>query len=380
MKREIKDGQPPRALQLELEEAFYLMRIGRLEIFMMSRSETTIGTKKSFDIDEILQRVHSSSARLLVLTGLPGSGKTTFSKALQNCDKGGRDSAWVRLSQDEEGTLPRTKSLVRWGLGSLWRVVVDRCNSTVKQRIQWIRMGKKAGLRTDQIACVHFRADKESCVSRIRNRGAHPTLNVSLRGEDDKVSKVVSNFAETFESPDESKETFGEIFRVEVKKEEESEKSKVIMSSKKLDLIECWNLFSKFRSNFVTMYAAYYHYRDMGWVPKPGYSTGSDFVLYTKHPAYVHASFTVHIVDSESDSYCWSWIQMASRVTHGIRKVTLMCEVVLPDIDLFDDDGDVLKRICHIETETNVEVITLRRALTEQDDEEDKVLVDGKKH
>ena len=40
------------------------------------------------------------------------------------------------------------------GLGSLWRVVVDRCNSTVKQREQWIKLGRKAGLSKDQIACV----------------------------------------------------------------------------------------------------------------------------------------------------------------------------------------------------------------------------------
>ena len=42
------------------------------------------------------------------------------------------------------------------GLGSLWRVVVDRCNSTVKQREQWIKLGMKYGLRKDQIACVRI--------------------------------------------------------------------------------------------------------------------------------------------------------------------------------------------------------------------------------
>ena len=113
LKRKVDDGQPPRALQLDLEEALYLMRIGRLEIFTTAATKTREASKK-YDTDAIIERVHTSSARLLILAGLPGSGKSTFSKTLQDCTKGGRDSAWVRVSQDEEGTLPRTKSIVRW--------------------------------------------------------------------------------------------------------------------------------------------------------------------------------------------------------------------------------------------------------------------------
>ena len=218
-------------------------------------------------------------------------------------------------------------------------------------------------------------------MTRIRKRGAHPTLNVSVREDgSSQVSRVVNNFAETFENPDESIESFGKIYRVDIEKEKDDEEEEGEEKvARRLDLIECWTLFTKLKSNFVTMYAAYFHFRDMGWVPKPGYSTGSDFVLYTKHPAYVHASFTVQIVDSSSDSYCWSWIQMASRVTHGIRKVTLMCEV---DVPPERKGGDVLHRMKQCESKTHVKVITLRRALTEKEEEEEKdhIIVDGKKH
>ena len=215
-------------------------------------------------------------------------------------------------------------------------------------------------------------------MTRIRKRGAHPTLNVSVREDgSSQVSRVVNNFAETFEDPDESIESFGKIYRVDVEKEKDNEEEEEEEVARRLDLVECWTLFTKLKSNFVTMYAAYFHFREMGWVPKPGYSTGSDFVLYTKHPAYVHASFTVQIVDSSSDSYCWSWIQMASRVTHGIRKVTLMCEIEVPAAE---ESCDVLHRINQCESETKVKVITLRRALTEQEEEEDRIIVDGKKH
>ena len=89
------------------------MRVGRLEIFITTTKRND-KKSKTYETDEIVERVHKSSVRLLILTGLPGSGKTTFSKTLQRCTKGGRDSAWVRVSQDEEGTLARTKSIVRW--------------------------------------------------------------------------------------------------------------------------------------------------------------------------------------------------------------------------------------------------------------------------
>ena len=68
---------------------------------------------------------------------------------------------------------------------------------------------------------------------------------------------------------------------------------------------------------------------------------------------------------------------MASRVTHGIRKVTLMCEIEVPAAE---ESCDVLHRINQCESETKVKVITLRRALTEQEEEEDRIIVDGKKH
>ena len=69
---------------------------------------------------------------------------------------------------------------------------------------------------------------------------------------------------------------------------------------------------------------------------------------------------------------------MASRVTHGIRKVTLMCEIEVPPERT---KGDVMNRIKQCESETHVKVITLRRALTEkEEEEEDHIIVDGKKH
>ncbi|MEC7349202.1 MAG: hypothetical protein VYB60_10000, partial [SAR324 cluster bacterium] len=63
----------------------------------------------------------------------------------------------------------------------------------------------------------------------------------------------------------------------------------------------------------------------------------------------------------------------------GIRKVTLMCEV---DVPPERKGGDVLHRMKQCESKTHVKVITLRRALTEKEEEEEKdhIIVDGKKH
>jgi len=75
----------------------------------------------------------TSSSRVLLLVGLPGSGKTTFASRL--VEVGG----WVRVSQDEVGGSRQAveRHFLR-ALESGNAVVVDRCNCTVQQRSWFI--------------------------------------------------------------------------------------------------------------------------------------------------------------------------------------------------------------------------------------------------
>lgn len=76
----------------------------------------------------------ASASRVLLLVGLPGSGKTTF--ALRLVEGGG----WVRVSQDDVGgSRAAVERSFMEALESGHAVVVDRCNCTVQQRRWFIR-------------------------------------------------------------------------------------------------------------------------------------------------------------------------------------------------------------------------------------------------
>lgn len=70
-----------------------------------------------------------ASTRVLLLVGLPGSGKTTFASRLVAA------GGWVRVSQDDVGgSRPAVERQFKAALESGEGVVVDRCNCSVQQR------------------------------------------------------------------------------------------------------------------------------------------------------------------------------------------------------------------------------------------------------
>ncbi|KZP15643.1 phosphatases II [Athelia psychrophila] len=103
---------------------------------------------------------------LFVLVGLPGSGKSWFSKAiLARHSKG-----WLHISQDESGS--RAISETEIGRRPLGRVILDRCNTSAADRRNWLRLAAWA----KSPVCVWFDYDRDLCISRAQNRPDHPTL------------------------------------------------------------------------------------------------------------------------------------------------------------------------------------------------------------
>jgi len=79
--------------------------------------------------------------RLLVLIGLPGSGKTTFAQRVF-ASLGPEQSA--RVSQDVEGSVELVRARVTRAFQSGARLVmVDRTNITRAQRRQWTMLAKQ---------------------------------------------------------------------------------------------------------------------------------------------------------------------------------------------------------------------------------------------
>ncbi|KDN46366.1 hypothetical protein RSAG8_04310, partial [Rhizoctonia solani AG-8 WAC10335] len=123
----------------------------------------------------------NSDVDLLVLCGLPGSGKSWFSQAIVQRggflgkDLGGSRSlnhSWRIISQDETGSRSTCETDIgRTGqTGS--RAILDRCNPTSEERRLWIKLASWA----QHPVLVWFDYEPQLCMDRAQDREYHPTL------------------------------------------------------------------------------------------------------------------------------------------------------------------------------------------------------------
>ncbi|KAK4538004.1 hypothetical protein CDCA_CDCA15G4029 [Cyanidium caldarium] len=137
----------------------------------------------------------STRARVVLLCGLPGSGKSTFARRLVEASGG----AWHRISQDELGSRRQCEDAMRALLNQqpAQHIVIDRCNFDQWQRLTWITLAREA--KAHPVGVVLFLQSVDDCVERIRSRGAHhPTL---VDNEDGEAARVVQSVAAAWETP-----------------------------------------------------------------------------------------------------------------------------------------------------------------------------------
>ncbi|EMD32663.1 hypothetical protein CERSUDRAFT_126750 [Gelatoporia subvermispora B] len=104
---------------------------------------------------------------LIVLVGLPGSGKSWLSRALITRDPRG----WTYISQDESGSRAACERAIGRAPAH-GRMVFDRCNASRTERREWLSLAHWAKAPV----CVWFDYDEQLCTSRAQNRAGHPTL------------------------------------------------------------------------------------------------------------------------------------------------------------------------------------------------------------
>ena len=124
---------------------------------------------------------------LFVLMGLPGSGKSSFSKSLMARDPGG----WNRISQDDSGS--RLACEAEIGRKPSGRVLLDRCNTAASDRKGWLEL---ASNWCTSPVCVWFDYDRDLCISRAQLRAGHPTLPPGNR-----VRNAVEQMSKIFTRP-----------------------------------------------------------------------------------------------------------------------------------------------------------------------------------
>ena len=144
--------------------------------------------------------------RLIMLVGLPGSGKSTFASALTASNE-----AFVRISQDEcrgsrrdcEGEFHMAIQKQRKGSSGHRCVILDRCNSTKEDRKQWLDLlsdsgpssQKEEGKTKRGVVAVFFDLEPRTCIERIMQREGHPTL------PPERGAKAVASFSKSLEPP-----------------------------------------------------------------------------------------------------------------------------------------------------------------------------------
>ena len=97
---------------------------------------------------------------------------------------------------------------------------------------------------------------------------------------------------------------------------------------------------------FLPSYAAYHHFRSLGWVVRPGIKFAVDWLLYLRGPTFAHAEFAVLVLPAFRDSYWWDearrketekrekrdwwWLHCVQRVQAQVRKGLVICWVEIP--------------------------------------------------
>ncbi|KAH6611530.1 trna-splicing endonuclease subunit sen2 [Trichoderma cornu-damae] len=99
---------------------------------------------------------------------------------------------------------------------------------------------------------------------------------------------------------------------------------------------------------FLVHYAAYHHFRSLGWVPRAGIKFGVDWLLYARGPVFDHAEFGLIVIPSYSDAWWkregrqgprkpWSWLHSVVRVLSHVTKSLVLIYVDVPPPDKFED-------------------------------------------
>ena len=98
---------------------------------------------------------------------------------------------------------------------------------------------------------------------------------------------------------------------------------------------------------FLLSYAAYHHFRSLGWVVRPGIKFAVDWLLYLRGPAFSHAEFAVVVLPAYRHPYWkdtqgrrkevarkerrdWWWLHCLQRVQAQVRKGLVICWVEVP--------------------------------------------------
>lgn len=157
--------------------------------------------------------------RVVLLIGLPGSGKSTVSNLICSTSK-----QWFRVSQDELGSREECKKQMIKALKQNLNVLVDRCNAHAKERKMWFHDIVESKLENVQMEAFFLNTSVEICKQRVLTRKDHP----NLKGE--AGAGVIDQFVKNLEAPN-PREGFKVIY-VASAPDEVKQQAKLLLNAK----------------------------------------------------------------------------------------------------------------------------------------------------
>ena len=120
---------------------------------------------------------------VILLVGLPGSGKSTFAQALEKA----APHKYVRINQDALGNRKKCENLMRKTLRRNKCPIIDRCNFDQTQRDHFWKIAieekhyryddPERVVRVQGVECVIFTCKPTDCIERCEGRGnSHETI------------------------------------------------------------------------------------------------------------------------------------------------------------------------------------------------------------
>eukprot|EP00538_Stauroneis_constricta_P000908 CAMPEP_0119554576 /NCGR_PEP_ID=MMETSP1352-20130426/7032_1 /TAXON_ID=265584 /ORGANISM="Stauroneis constricta, Strain CCMP1120" /LENGTH=307 /DNA_ID=CAMNT_0007601189 /DNA_START=23 /DNA_END=946 /DNA_ORIENTATION=+ len=115
---------------------------------------------------------------MVMLVGIPGSGKSTFARALEQA----MPYKYVRINQDELGNRRACEALCRQTIDAKKCPIIDRCNFDEKQRRVWTNIANEelslvsSNGRAD-VYVVSFDSSVTTCIKRCQQRAHHETVS-----------------------------------------------------------------------------------------------------------------------------------------------------------------------------------------------------------
>ena len=123
----------------------------------------------------------TSEPILVILHGIPGSGKTFFANSLKDQMLKDSKNEWIFVCQDDLGKRSKCEKLCMEALCAGKRVVIDRCNADENQRFTWIKAARDYWPyeipHSSPIWCISFNTHFDRCVERIKANPNHPTVS-----------------------------------------------------------------------------------------------------------------------------------------------------------------------------------------------------------